>query len=545
MRIKHLFIYILAAFIVSGCAKMMPLTGGDRDSEAPKLAKASPDTFATNFNSKEIKLVFNEFITVDDPSRNILFSPALTTEPNIVANPKSITIKLKEELKPNTTYTVRMQSAIKDLNEGNVLEEQIYVFSTGPSLDSGKVVGLLMNYLDNAPIKGAKIGLYPEDATPEFIKNNKPEFWTMTRADGTFEIPFIRKEKFKIFALKEEDNSFIYDRAGESIAFLTEPVHSDSLAVQTMFMFTSTNDSLKLLKHKYRGNGTFSFLFSKPVSDVTFEVKDSVGIVDNKVLINGSDSILVWVPKMERKYADFIIKADKLTDTVNIKFRESAKSGSARGGKGTGTVLPQLVPNASSEMSIYDTLALQFPYPVLLVDSSKIKLSIDSVSRPFTIQENPLNPLQWQLFFNKESNKPYKLEAYKGAFVSYIQNDTIDSLQLNFGFLKVQDYAELELTMTNRPSGTPLIVSLTKDKKIVFSTKLSESDTIVTINNLAPGNYSLSAYVDVDGNGRLSEGDFDKGILPERLYILGNPIIIRRGFNQKVNWDFNQVGRGR
>src|SRR5690606_33904390 len=121
------------------------------------------------------------------------------------------------------------------------------------------------------------------------------------------------------------------------------------------------------------------------------EVKDSVGIVDNKVLINGSDSILVWVPKMERKYADFIIKADKLTDTVNIKFRESAKSGSARGGKGTGTVLPQLVPNASSEMSIYDTLALQCVYPVLLVDSLKIYLSIDSVSSHFIIQEKYLD----------------------------------------------------------------------------------------------------------------------------------------------------------
>lgn len=544
MRIKQLIIYILAAFIVSSCAKMMPLTGGDKDSEAPKLAKASPDTFATNFNSKEIKLVFDEFISVDDPSRNILFSPSLTTEPSIVVNPKSITIKLKENLKPNTTYTVRMQSAIKDLNEGNILEEQIYVFSTGSSLDSGKVVGLLMNYIDNSPIKGAKVGLYPENASAEFIKSTKPEFWTMTRADGTFEIPYIRKEKFKIFALKEEDNSFIYDRAGESIAFLNEPVHSDSLEMQTMFMFTSTNDSLKLLKYKYRGNGTFSFLFSKPVKDVAFEVKDSVGIADNKILIDGSDSILVWVPKVERKYAEFVVSADKLVDTVNMKFRETTQGG-ARSGKNLASSQPQLVPVASNEMSIYDTLALQFPYPVVLVDSSKLRLSIDSVSRPFILKENPFNPLQWQLFFNPESNKPYKLEAYKGAFISYVQNDTIDSLQLNFGFLKAQDYAELELTLTNPPSGTPLIVSLTKDKKIVFSTKMAAGDTIVTISNLAPGKYNLSAFVDVDDNNRLSEGDFDKGILPERLYILGNPITIRRGFNQKVNWDFEQVGRGR
>lgn len=543
MRFKEIFIYILAAFVVAGCAKMMPLTGGEKDTQAPKLAKASPDTFSTNFNSKEIKILFDEFISVDDPSRNILFSPALTKEPNIVTNPRGITIKLKEDLKPNTTYTVRMQSAIKDLNEGNVLEEQIYVFSTGPTLDSGKVVGLLLNYLDNTPIKGAKIGLYPENATVEDIKSSKPEFWTLSRIDGTFEIPYIRKEKFKIFALKEEDNSFIYDRAGESIAFLNDPVHSDSLEIQSMFMFTSSNDSLKLLKSKYRGNGTFSFLFSKPVKDVSFEVKDSVGLVDNKILMNGSDSVLIWVPKMERKYAEFIVKADLLLDTANIKFRESTQSAS-RAGKTT-ALKPQLVPAASNEMSIYDTLAIEFPHPVVMVDSSKIRLSIDSISKPFRIIENPLNPLQWQLFFEPESNKPYKLEVFKGAFKSYVQNDTLDSVQVNFGFLRTQDYAELEVTLKNKPVGNALFVTLTKDKKIVFSTILGENDSLLNVSRLAPGKYSLSAFLDTDGNGRLSEGDFDKGKLPERLYILGNPVVIRRGFNQKVNWDFKQVVGGR
>lgn len=533
MKLKYIVFYIFCAFWVGSCAKMMPLTGGDKDAVPPTLVKSSPDTFSTHFTSKEIKLVFNEFVTVDDPSRKILFSPALTKEPSFISNTKGVTIKLKEDLKPNTTYTVRLQSAIKDLNEGNILEEQLYVFSTGPNIDSGKVVGLVLNYSDNLPLKDVKVGLYPTNITPQEVRITKPEFWSMTRSDGTFQIPYIRKENYKIYAIKEEDNSFLYDRAGEGIAFLKDEVRADTLVANTLFLYSSSADSVKLLKTKYRGNGTFSFLFSKPIANVNFQVSDSVGPVPFKQSNQLADSVLIWMDPENRKYAKFIVNVESLVDTATIKIREISKVGRA-----SVQQKPSLLPSPSMELGLFDTLAIQFNSPVNLVNPSLIHFMIDSSPQPFNILENPNNPLQWQLFFQPLSNKKYNLEVIKGAFLTYTTKDTIDSLQFDFGFLKASDYANMEVRFKNRPLGNSLIVSLTKDKKIVSRTVFNSMDTVLNVSNLSPGKYSISAFVDEDNNGLLSEGDFDTQKLPERLYILQKDIIIRRGFDQKVTWDF-------
>lgn len=550
MKINKWIVLLLAAWLVAGCAKIMPLTGGDKDQVAPRLKKTSPDTFSTQFKGKEIQLSFDEFVTIDEPSRNILFSPALKSTPSFVTNSKGVTIKFKEDLEPNTTYTIRMQNAIKDLNEGNKLEEQLFVFSTGPEIDSGLVSGLVLNYLDNAPVKDVKVGLYPENMAPELVKTQKPLYWSMTRMDGTFDIPYIKKGQYKIFAIKEEDGSFMYDRAGEGIAYLSQPVRSDSVMLNSLFLFTSSADSLKLVKSKYRGNGSFSFIFSRPIKEVEFQVKDSIGSVNYKLARTEGDSVLVWLEKGTRKSADFIVKSGDLLDTVSIKVREIGSSTGSRAkattpSKKIAKYAPILVPAASNEMSIFDTLAIQFPYPVYWVDSSKVSLKLDTLAVPFSLIENPRNPLQWKVIYSPKGAKEFNLKIDYGAFVTYTSGDTLDSLVSKFSYLKETDYSKLAILLKNKPLGSPLLLSLTKDKKIVFESSISESDTLLTISNLAPGKYSLQAFIDSDGNGKLSEGDFSLQKLPERLFILPSGIIIRRGFDQKVLWDFVPTKTGR
>ena len=48
-------------------------------------------------------------------------------------------------LKDSTTYTFYFLDAIKDLNEGNVIENYQFVFSTGPVIDSLSVTGNVYN----------------------------------------------------------------------------------------------------------------------------------------------------------------------------------------------------------------------------------------------------------------------------------------------------------------------------------------------------------------------------------------------------------------
>jgi hypothetical protein len=119
-----------------GCANIIPPEGGYRDSIPPVLVKASPPDSSKQFKDTRITLTFDEFIVVDNTHENLIVSPIPQTDPLVESKLRTVIIKLKDSLQPNTTYTLNFGNAIKDNNEGNVAKNFTYIFSTGTTIDS-------------------------------------------------------------------------------------------------------------------------------------------------------------------------------------------------------------------------------------------------------------------------------------------------------------------------------------------------------------------------------------------------------------------------
>src|SRR5690242_15281092 len=114
----------------TGCANIIPPTGGPRDSLPPVLINAVPKDSITNFHGKTITLSFDEFVQLDDKINDeFIVSPTPDNPPFPEAKLRTVTIKLRDSLKPNTTYSFDFGNALKDLNEGNVLKNFTFVFS--------------------------------------------------------------------------------------------------------------------------------------------------------------------------------------------------------------------------------------------------------------------------------------------------------------------------------------------------------------------------------------------------------------------------------
>ena len=111
-------------------------TGGPKDSLPPVLIKATPEINTVNFSGNKITLQFNEYIDIQNIQDNLLVSPLAKKNPNVSGNLKTLVIKLRDTLKQNTTYTLQFGNAIKDVNEGNVLKNFSFAFSTGNHVDS-------------------------------------------------------------------------------------------------------------------------------------------------------------------------------------------------------------------------------------------------------------------------------------------------------------------------------------------------------------------------------------------------------------------------
>ena len=129
---------------LEGCANIVPPSGGPKDSLPPYLIAARPIDSALNVFPKEILVGFNEYITTTSIQENLIVSPSLKNMPLIDARLNSIRIRIADTLLDNTTYSIQFGNAIKDVNEGNILKNFTYVFSTGTRLDTGKIYGKVM-----------------------------------------------------------------------------------------------------------------------------------------------------------------------------------------------------------------------------------------------------------------------------------------------------------------------------------------------------------------------------------------------------------------
>ena len=127
---------MLHILLLSSCANIIPPSGGAKDSLPPNLVSALPKDSAINVLPKLITLTFDEFVSLQDINNNLIVSPTLKNLPIVDNKLRNVTVKFKDSLEANTTYSLNFGNAIKDVNEGNILKNFRYVFSTGNSIDN-------------------------------------------------------------------------------------------------------------------------------------------------------------------------------------------------------------------------------------------------------------------------------------------------------------------------------------------------------------------------------------------------------------------------
>lgn len=208
----------LISLLTSGCAQIGAPTGGPRDTVAPVLVRANPANGAVGFSGDKITLVFDEFVEVKDFKNNAVISPMPATNPIVSSNLKTITIKLRDTLQPNTTYAINFGNAIIDINESNVAAGFSYVFSTGTTIDSLKIKGKVM-IAESGKVDSTLLVLLYRNASDTDVLSRKPNYITKIKGDGSFLFEHLPNDAYQIFALKDGDGNKYYSLPTELFAF--------------------------------------------------------------------------------------------------------------------------------------------------------------------------------------------------------------------------------------------------------------------------------------------------------------------------------------
>mgnify|MGYP001251410713 CR=1 FL=1 len=108
-KLKHIAFLLASLLLLTNCAKRGTITGGDKDTIAPKIIYSSPDNFSTNFKGNEIKINFDELIKIKDINKQLIISPPMKKQPIIVPQgsaSKFISIKILDTLHYKTAISV-------------------------------------------------------------------------------------------------------------------------------------------------------------------------------------------------------------------------------------------------------------------------------------------------------------------------------------------------------------------------------------------------------------------------------------------------------
>lgn len=234
MRLHSFLLSLLAIAILctsiavpSGCANIIPPQGGPRDTIPPVLLKATPADGSVGINNNRLSFSFDEFIELQNTQQEVIVSPLPATTPVIESKLKEITVRLRDTLEPNTTYTIQFGNAIKDYNEGNVLKGFSTTFSTGSQLDSGMLTGKLI-LAESGKIDSTLIVVLHRSADDSAIVNQRPAYITRLNGQGEFRFQQLPDRDFYLYALKDDGGMRRLLGDQQRVAFADSAVHPNT-----------------------------------------------------------------------------------------------------------------------------------------------------------------------------------------------------------------------------------------------------------------------------------------------------------------------------
>jgi len=213
----------MALIQMGGCANIVPPSGGPRDSIPPYVVYAKPKDSSTRIAPKEILISFNEYITTNALQEQLIVSPNIKNNPLIDQRLNMVRIRLSDSLNANTTYSLQFGNALRDVNEGNIIQNYTYVFSTGDQIDTGKLYGKV-RIAETGLVDSTLIAVLHPIENDSAIFKNKPTYYTRINGRGIFEFKFLPTKAFNIFIVPNDYNKR-YDDSTKLFGFLNQTVY--------------------------------------------------------------------------------------------------------------------------------------------------------------------------------------------------------------------------------------------------------------------------------------------------------------------------------
>lgn len=524
----YLFTCVLVLCITcfSNCAKRGFISGGPMDTLPPVVLKSYPENYSINFDKNEIKIEFDEFIKLKNANQNLIVSPPLKNNPDIspMGSPKKVmTIKLNDTLHPNTTYSFNFGDAITDNNEGNVLPQFKYIFSTGSYIDSLKFEGTIQSAHQLKTDNFVNVMLYDaasfKDST---VYKQKPLYITNTLDSlTTFSIENIKAGTYYVVALKQKSNNYMFNPDADKIAFIQDTIVIPTAKKYNLVLFKS-EEKFGAKRPAQISENKWYLPYKGNKAGVSIKVSKNDSLIQSVYTpLEGKDSLQVWFPKVVADSLHIAVSKEDYLETFTVRPRVKMKE-----------VDTLNITAKNNNIDFKENFTLKTTTPIASINKSLIQIiNKDSLPVSFEVQEIQTEQ-KIALLFEKNQEELYRIQLLPQALTDFF-GYTNDTLSYALKTTKHTDYGNLNLKLA-AVKRYPIIVELIDEQEKVYETQIIKEPQVVNFDLLPPRKYYVRIIYDDNQNGQWDTGYYWDRRQPEETYYSDEPIDVR------ANWDINQ-----
>ncbi|TYA60217.1 hypothetical protein FVF61_00145 [Formosa maritima] len=515
---------------LANCANRGRPSGGDKDLIPPKIIKSEPENFSTNFSGKEIKITFDEFVKLNNIQKQLIISPPMDPAPEILplgSASKSITIKIKDTLEANTTYAFNFGNSIVDNSEGNPYPYYRFVFSTGEYIDSLSVKGNIIDATLLKPDDYVSVMLYEIDSTytDSTIYKKKPKYITNTLdSTTTFSIDNIKAGKYKLIALKDENQDSKYQQRSDKIGYLDQPITVPKDTLYTIKLFKEVADT-KIVNPRLISGEKIAFGFEGDYENmkinITSEIPDDFSYSVTKDA--KTDSLYYWYKPRFKDTDSLLFQVTNNNYSENFKVRISEQP--------RDSLIVKVAPTGS--INFEEDFIITANIPFVRRSNEKIKIfDKDSLKVDFKTKYDSLSN-NYSLIFDKTENNRYNIQILPKAITDFFDNKN-DTLIYSISTKSYADYGNVRVQLQN--AKYPVIVQLTDEKGNVKVEQFVWKNEPIDFKHITPSKYYLRVIHDTNKNKKFDSGNFLKQQQPEQISYYPEIVEVRSNFDYTIDF---------
>ena len=337
---------------------MVAPTGGEKDMDAPEILNIIESVGKESGQLDKIYFLFDEHIALNQWEEHFYISPPIKKRIVKKIAGKSLELHVEDTLMGNTTYLLSLDNCIKDINEGNVVEDLQLLFSTSENVDSLKLSGKLKNAYTLEVVENAWIMLFEENRNDSTLFKEIPNYIAKTDKNGNFHFPNLKAENYKIVSLTDFD--FIYNE-GEKIAFSDKLINAETDSFISLMAFDPIVEIDSIIADTLSTLTDSSKTDSMPVESITY---------GNLEIITATNSPCVFQLLQNEKVIIEFIFAAKPYDLLDItpgKYQlkyiaDSNEDGVWNTGNWESKTQPEKVINYPNEITIRSNWDLELEW---------------------------------------------------------------------------------------------------------------------------------------------------------------------------------------